>query len=156
MNVIQQKAIEETKRYYNIARKLYPQFNLGNPEINFRLRGASAGRAYMTLNKIQYQPKLLEQNSEDFIARTVPHEVAHVVAYHVYEDAGHGEGWKHVMKQFKVQDVSRYHTYDVSNIRKTFPHSCSCKVHQLTAHRHNKIMKGAASYVCRLCRTRIE
>ena len=159
MNVIQQKAIEETNRYYDIARKLYPQFKLNDPLIDFRLRGMTAGKAWLTKNKIQYQPVLLGDNAQDFLARTVPHEVAHIVAWEVFGDNGHGNGWKAVMRAFGVTDVTRCHSYDVSKVanqQKRIPYRCNCKVHQLSGIRASRLEKGITLYRCGLCGSTLE
>ncbi len=156
MNVIQQKAIEETKRYYDIARKLYPQFKLNDPLIDFKLRGMSAGKAWLTKNKIQYQPVLLADNAQDFLANTVPHEVAHIVAYEVFRDADHGNGWKAVMRALGVHNITRCHSYDTSSVavkQKRIPYQCDCKVHQLSGIRASRIEKGIGIYRCTLCGT---
>jgi SprT protein len=151
-----QSIIEETKKYYALARTLYPkQFTNPDPIIDFKLRGVAAGKAWLTKNKIQYQPKIASQNLDDFLKSTVPHEVAHIVAWVVYGDNSHGEYWQHVMKRFGVTNITRCHSYDVTNVVKLFPHSCACKTHQLSKIRHNKILKGH-TYFCTLCKQKLK
>lgn len=47
-------------------------------------------------------PLLAVNDDNDKIFETVGHEIAHLVAFDVYNDCGHGKMWKHVMRQFSL------------------------------------------------------
>ena len=77
---------------------------------------------------------LLNENIEYVVNQTVPHEVAHVVAYSVYSNviSGHGVEWISIMKLFGC-DPHRCHKLNISTInqirnrnRKTYNVTCSC------------------------------
>ncbi len=126
--------------------------------ISFNLTGRTAGMVRYTRNRtieIRYNGQLLRENREDFILRTVPHEVAHVVTKVAF-GAGcrpHGDEWRQVMAFFGA-DSSRCHSYDTSraSTRQLQRHSymCGCRQHQLTSIRHNRIGRGQG-YNCRQC-----
>jgi SprT protein len=46
--------------------------------------------------------------------------------------------------------------YDLSGIpqrrQRRFNYRCDCRQHQLSTRRHNKIINGNSSYLCRYCR----
>ena len=86
---------------------------------------------------MNYNPILLNENVEDFIARTVPHEMAHIIDMEVnpknhqpqvimtrsgrYKRAKrdiHGADFRFIMeKVLNVDDSTRCHNYDVSRAR---------------------------------------
>ena len=65
-------------------------------KINNRLK-TTAGRAWYDLHMIDLSQELLTEHPEHFLMDTIPHEVAHLVAGIVYQDYGHGQGWKKVL-----------------------------------------------------------
>lgn len=128
------------------------------PEISFKLAGKAAGYFKMLPDGsclINYNKQLLELNKADYLQNTVPHEVAHLVAYRTYgrKIKPHGKEWKSVMALFKADD-SRCHDYDLSEVStrqyRRFLYQCSCRSHQLTSIRHNRVMSGQR-YICRQC-----
>jgi SprT protein len=129
-------------------------------EIRFDLRGTSAGQARVhgkAFALIRYNPTLLSRHPAEFIAETVPHEVAHVVAFAKYgaRIRPHGAEWQGVMRYFGVVP-SRCHGYDVSRLRaravRRFLYRCSCGTHEISSIRHNRIRTQGAVYLCRRCR----
>jgi SprT protein len=158
---LQKKAIEETYRYIKLANDMYGM-DLSQPVISFKLTGRTAGKANYMKNLIKYNAILLEENGDDFLKRTVPHEVAHIVARNksTYRIKPHGYEWKQVMKDFGL-GAKRCHSYDTTNSRakrsvsKDFKYKCACKVYHLTIIRHRRIQKGAM-YTCRTCKGGLE
>lgn len=135
-------------------------FNIDLPcrDIRFDLRGKAAGMVVFprTGNPyIRYNKLLLEQNGEAFLSQTLPHEVAHLVAYvlHGRSIRPHGKEWKAVMEFFGA-DAVRCHNFSLDNhsVKKLrrFTYACQCSRHQLTSIRHNRILKGQR-YLCRRC-----
>lgn len=89
-------------------------------------------RPEMISCKIDINPVLLNENIEYVINQTVPHEVAHVVAYSVYSNviSSHGVEWISIMKLFGCEP-DRCHKLNVSAInqirnRKKYNAECIC------------------------------
>lgn len=129
-----------------------------NPSIRFDLRGRSAGQARLAARQpplIRYNPALLQANPEDFLASTVPHEVAHLVAFarHGAQIRPHGPEWEAIMRHFGVEP-KRCHAYDVSGVKsrslRELDYHCACRGHRLTSIRHHRVLAGQ-TYICRQC-----
>ncbi len=127
--------------------------------INFELKGQAAGMVRFPASgkaQIRYNAVLLTENAEDFLKRTVPHEVAHVIArtYHGGKIRPHGAEWQSVMGFFNAEP-SRCHSYDISrsSTRKLrrFRYACHCSEHLLTSIRHKRSLAGQR-YRCRKCK----
>lgn len=122
-----------------IAEKHYG-IKIAMPLIKYAKRGTTAGTANYRTWTVDFNAVLLMQNVEDFIARTVPHELAHLINDHVYpeshESAGttvvrrggrlirkrlprdvHGTTWQSVMRVLGVKDITRCHSYDTSDAK---------------------------------------
>lgn len=158
LNTMQHRIVEVTWHYLELAEQHFAEkFKL--TEIDFSLRGRSAGYFKQfpdgrTL--INYNPVLLEANGKEFISRTAPHEVAHLVAFQLYGSGirPHGKHWQMIMELFKA-DATRCHAYDVNPAHtrqyQRFEYQCECQLHFLTAIRHNRVLAGQ-SYLCKKCR----
>lgn len=127
-------------------------------EINPKMR-STAGRAYYRKNKIMMNERLLTDNPHE-IEKTFAHELAHLISFALYGEAGkgHGTNWKRVMKQLGYEP-DRTHDLDVSAYARK--HSvkayakCQCSTFALKARRVNKILRGA-KYRCLKCSTHLE
>ena len=153
----QQAVIKQTRYFLKLASDAFGK-TFDVPEIRFDLSGKAAGyfRCYSNGHcLINFNQALLQQNEQEFLSRTVPHEVAHLVCYQLYGKRikPHGEKWKAVMKLFGA-DSSRCHDYDLSQIKtrqyRRFQYQCSCRIHHLTSIRHNRVMSGQR-YICKEC-----
>lgn len=90
----------------------------------YRKRGTTAGTAQWSNRTIDLNSIILMENQDDFIARTVGHEVAHILDKDIHghrrtasgKRDSHGAGWKSVMRVLG-QDPSRCHSYDVTNAK---------------------------------------
>lgn len=155
--MIDAKLTEQTHIYLNQAKAYYGRsFRLD--DIRADIRGKTAGYFRVQPNGfsiINFNPALFEKHAEDFLKQTVPHEVAHLVAYqhHGFRIRPHGQEWQSVMHLFGAE-INRCHSYDVDHIKhrhyRYFEYRCNCKQHALTAIRHNRILKGQV-YHCRKC-----
>lgn len=126
---------------------------LTRPEVLYKLKGTTAGRAFPRQHKIDLNEGLLARNYSKFFETTIPHEAAHLIAPQVYnERTGHGEKWVTVMKVLGVKEITRCHQYDVTEtkIQKTHhryicAHGCTFKVYGKI---HNQVSRGQA----RICK----
>lgn len=130
--------------------------------IAFDLVGAAAGRmvAYFNSNTylIRYNRLMLEAHPAHVLQKTVPHEVAHLVAFQLYgpKIAPHGKEWRSVMSDVFGVVPEPKHSLDTSRVTNNrFVYGCSCpdEIH-VTKRRHNKIVRGTP-YKCVICQTRI-
>lgn len=64
-------------------------------KLNNRLK-STAGRAFIENGYIDLSTSLLRDNMEYFAKDTIPHELAHMIAWRLYGDRGHGKAWKWV------------------------------------------------------------
>ena len=87
----------------------YP--NLGDTPrvtLNARLK-TTAGRAFLEDGYIELSPELMWEHTEQFTRDTIPHELAHLVAFKVYSDPGHGRGWKLIVREFNIPTTRLHH-----------------------------------------------
>ena len=128
--------------------------------LDYNLRGCTTGGvAILKKNTIKINLDWVRENPIEYFNDTVPHEIAHHVAYRVYRDAGHGRYWKHVMRTMGLTpDRTTSAFSNVKPARKVrrflYVLPCGCE-YKLTAMRHNKIMGGYAKYSCKPHRTYI-
>lgn len=100
-------------------------------EMNARLT-STAGRAFMLtaknkqdfpnmVERMDFSCFLMQNNWNDFLAQTVPHECAHFIALRIYSDENHGKGFKYVMQELGCR-VERCHSYQTkSQMEKAAP-----------------------------------
>lgn len=69
--------------------------------LNNRLK-TTAGRCHYDKRLIDLSPLLFAENIKEFEEIIIPHEAAHMVAFDVYGDCGHGADWKSVMIKFGI------------------------------------------------------
>ena len=123
------------------------------PEISYALKGKKAGVAYLQTNQIRFNPVLLQENGEQFIRQVVPHELAHLLVFQLFGRVQpHGKEWKMMMEAVLGVAAETYHCFDVASVEKQFTYQCDCQIHQLSIRRHNAILKGQRTYLCRQCR----
>lgn len=168
---------KETRKYINIASREYDR-SFKMPVISLKLRGGIAGIANYTNWLIKYNPALYLRYTEDFMTRTVPHEVAHLICDSIYKQVEgpvlitgrittfrrrrsikpHGPEWKAVMRRLgvPVSQITRCHSYDTEGIKnkraKPYEYDCDCEnPKRVTITIHRRILRGA-SYTCRSCK----
>lgn len=154
----QQQVLEQTHHYIKRAGEIFGR-NFADVPVLFDLRGRSAGmyRIKSGQRQIRYNPHVFAKYFEDNLAVTVPHEVAHYVVdclYGMRKARPHGAEWKAVMQGFGAE-ASRTCRYDFSGIpvksEKRYGYHCGCKTHQLSARRHNRVLKKRMHYACKTC-----
>jgi SprT protein len=125
---------------------------LDMPDVVYDVRGVVAGYAVHSAWRIRLNPELLVANLEDFLIRTVPHELAHLACHRIYPEVYernvsamfsartgrmvfrrekrevHGPRWKEIMRVLGA-NPKRTHNYDVSSTRRSrkarFEYKCS-------------------------------
>ncbi|STV07202.1 protein sprT [Klebsiella pneumoniae subsp. pneumoniae] len=111
------------------------------------------GTAWLEKNEIRLNPVLLLENQREFIDEVVPHELAHLLVWqHFGRVAPHGKEWKWMMESVLGVPARRTHRFELASVRQnTFPYRCRCQQHQLTVRRHNRVVRGEATYRCVRC-----
>lgn len=97
------------------------------PIIRFDIKNTNGGEAWIKKNLIRLNLILLVENEEHFLAQTVPHEVAHLVAHFVYDAKPmngkkvrpHGKEWQEVMGVLGIPPNAK-HKYDCTSIQPRF------------------------------------
>ena len=128
-------------------------------ECRFDLRGHTAGMYCRRGDDIylRFNLEIANNYPEDYVNRTVPHEVAHLaVGCNFQREPAHGRKWKQAMGVLKA-DSSVRHRYKTTSARKTFAYTCGCesKEHQISGVRHRKMRERGVQYLCKLCRKEI-
>lgn len=151
---IEQRLRAAVENCYRHAENYY-QRRFERPRLSFKLRGMAAATAHIGQNAIRFNRLLLEQNTEDFLANTVPHEISHLIAYRLHGQriAPHGAEWAAIMRRVFGLEPRRCHPYAVRPRCKTAYHyRCACtEGHALSARRHHNALRGRR-YYCRRCR----
>ena len=161
-----QEAVKEAvKLYVDIAQNKYGM-TLNMPTIQFKVRGKVAGKAWPLAYKLDFNMVLLQENFEDMISQTVPHEVAHLIAKKLYlldRIKPHGIEWKRVMIAFG-KNPSRCHSYDTTRARQasrrpssTFQYECTgCKRQFAVGATRNRRWHDGTGYMTKCCRKAIQ
>jgi SprT protein len=170
---IKDRVNAELNRCLAIASLKWPSHQFPFPTVEYTQRGTTAGTAYYNKWMIKLNPVLLMENVDDFIKRTVPHELAHLVDFRVYQRHApeflsfasgrrakrsvHGETWKYVMRLFGA-DPSRCHSYDTTNARVKnrvrYTYFCKCgQVLNIGPKHHKKIQLGVINIKHSKCRS---
>jgi SprT protein len=154
------KIIDCIKRFYDKT-----GFAFNRPPVKYDLKGGGAGEACYNSNKsadyayIRLNPVIYADHEDDFIERTVPHEMAHLLAFFYYKSRNyritpHGKEWQNVMRILGVKDVTRCHSYSVRpeerKRQSKYAYKCSCTTFEISTTRHNKMLKGK-TYHCIKC-----
>lgn len=177
-NDIKRRVEQKLRESISVAEKHYGQ-KFAFPTIMYTKRGRTAGTAnpYGGKWEVNFNPILLMENVEDFLARTVPHEMAHLIDYQLHPENHksrvqlsyygsprrtkrdiHGPDWQSIMHVLGA-DPSRCHTYDTTNaqVRRKDSHYYTCngcgQTMKLGPKRHKKMQSGAAKYWMRGCKT---
>ena len=85
--------------------KLFPKLaSFPEPSIRINNRlSSTAGRCFYESNEIDISSKLFAIDPQEILNQTVPHEVAHQVAYNLFGDTGHGAAWKQCMVAYGLE-----------------------------------------------------
>ena len=138
---------------YVVIAKQHFQHSFAMPTINYRLKGKTAGKAYLQLNEIRLNPILFIENQQAFLQEVIPHEVAHLITYQVYGRVKpHGKEWQSIMTSVFGISANTTHDFALDSVQgKIYQYQCGCRRHPLTIRRHNKIQRNQNSYSCKAC-----
>jgi predicted SprT family Zn-dependent metalloprotease len=91
--------------WWKAARKIWGD-NIGAmPAIRMNPRlTATGGRAFLDHNYCDFSCYLMEREPDYYKSNTIPHELAHHIAWRLYKDNGHGKAWKDVSKMLYGDD----------------------------------------------------
>lgn len=153
-----QSVIDTTHRYIDESNRRL-DLKLPYIPVRFDLKGKASGMFVVRRGEkfIRYNEIIFSHYLEDSLLNTTAHEVAHYVVYELYgrrRVKPHGREWKQVMHMLGVRPevTSRY---DLSGLplrqQQQFLYQCQCRLHQLTATRHNRVQAHRAIYHCRSC-----
>lgn len=148
----QAQILQRVESCYHLAESQLDR-HFPRPEVNFKLRGKSAGTAHLQLNKLRFNATLLEENPQEFITQVVPHEICHLLAYQLYGRVKpHGNEWQSLMITLYQRRPSTTHNLDTRSVEgKTFTYRCDCGPVNLSVRRHNKVLNQQTLYRCRRC-----
>lgn len=146
---------------FSLADDLYDR-EFVRPAVRLDLKGTTAGMAVWVkgskASTIRFNPILLAENWSAFRDRTVPHEVAHLVARDLYGEnvRAHGAEWQAVMKDFGC-DATRCHSYSVVNASthrgRRDVMSCHCRIHLVSPRQGGA---PPSSVRCRICNKTVQ
>ena len=148
---------EETRRYVALAGELL-DYPFDEVPVHFDLRGRAAGmfKAHGERAWIRFNPWIFAKYFDEHFTGTIPHEVAHYIVHvlYGYRVKPHGQEWQGVMALFDADPGVTFNA-DLSGVpqrrQRTHPYRCDCRDHEVSSTRHNRVMRGKASYHCRYC-----
>lgn len=138
--------VDLANRYFNIS--------MSYPVVKLNQRGKAAGTAYLMRNEVRFNYHMYCQNPQLFVDRVVPHEIAHLIVYHLYGNTvrPHGKQWQNVMQDVFGVPAERTHNFTPAPPKNVFTYQCACQTHELSIRRHKRILQGG-QYVCKLCKS---
>lgn len=134
--------------------------------IKYDLKSARiAGQAIMGRGVMRLNPHFLEKYKDDYIERTVVHELAHLGIHEVYtvdkgyRVDGHGPEWKSMMRSLGA-DPSRCHSFEadegIGRRKAKYAYQCSncCAEIKVGPTVHKRLQQGEL-YKTRCCKARV-
>ena len=155
---LQNEIATKLKRYYDVLASNHPKLLVllpfENISMSMKRLGKTAGKAYLFVNRIELNPDFFKTERENMLNRTLPHELCHLAAWHLYLDNGHGRYWKYCMQLLGLKP-NRCHTYDATHAtlrhHRKFVYKCNCTEHSVGIKVHNKIGIFGHTYRCKRC-----
>ncbi|WP_026958258.1 SprT family zinc-dependent metalloprotease [Aliagarivorans taiwanensis] len=143
---------QKVEHYFQLAEAFFKR-NYPRPEVVLSARRSKvAGSANCSHWRLRFNQHFYQQQPEQFLAQTVPHEVAHLICHAEFgRVAPHGKQWQAVMQTVFNCPPQRTHSFDTTAVSgQQFDYRCGCQQHKLSIRRHNKVLRGA-QYACRRC-----
>ena len=156
---LRDEVTRETGRYVALASELL-DYPFPEVPVHFDLRGRAAGmfKAHGKRSWLRYNPWIFAKYYDEHFSGTIPHEVAHYIVHELYGYGvkPHGREWQGVMALFGADPGVTFNA-DLSGVpqrrQRTHPYRCDCREHEVSSTRHNRMLRGSASYMCRYCNT---
>lgn len=158
---ITQRISDKIRESIETANRLWSR-SLELPSFQYKQMGVVAGKARPTEWRIFINPDFLSNGTlEQIINVTVPHEVAHLIAFRLFSDHGHGRWWKYVMTHLGLPP-KRCHNYSLEGVKTRTRRTVACKCptcgeeFKITPYRENQIRNGRRIFCLRTypCRVR--
>lgn len=155
---VRDKVAAEIETCFILCEAIYQRrFTRPSREVEYNLEGRTAGYAHIAENRITLNKNLMNdpRHLEDMLDQTLPHEVAHLIAYQINpRDQAHGRTWRQVMNVLG-KEARRCHSYDVEPKfvkSRPFAYKCGCEEpHMVTATINRRILTKTRAYSCRKC-----
>lgn len=147
---------QHTRQWVAKANQLYTteaNAKLPYPKIHLDLTSNNAGEAHLKANLLRYNPILFSENKAEFLNVIVPHEVAHLAAWHFFEEPGHRIKWKRVMRMFGLPPAV-HHSFTLTNLpsyKRKFTANCSCARPVLLTRKKMEILVSGQDMLCPVC-----
>lgn len=149
---------QSVKETVELAHRVFPNLKMDIPQVEFFHRGTKGGVAHLTENKIKLNAVLAAENGDKF-KNTIVHEIAHIIAYKLYGERGHGYTFKSVFLHLGGNG-KRTHSYDVSSVKQKYTkrrheYTCNCsgKFYWLSAQKHRQLRTSPSRWFCKVCKT---
>lgn len=144
--------LKQAGKFYN---KSFPP-----PTIFMDILGADAGQALPERNILRFNLVFFANGYAHYLEQIVAHEVAHLVAFHIFGKRirPHGKEWEEVMVKIFGLPALRCHSYDLSTTgRYPYIYNCGCsdKKNFFSTTRHRRACKGII-YMCRSCGDKLQ
>lgn len=127
------------------------------PNVIIHKKGSVAGTAHLTQNTVKLNALLLLAHKHSFIKEVIPHELAHLLVYDLYGKVRpHGKEWQFMMQNIFNLAAKRTHNFELNHrTLPCFSYQCGCKIHHLSAIRHNRVQRREAEYRCLCCKKQL-
>jgi predicted SprT family Zn-dependent metalloprotease len=95
----------------------FPEYRQIHIELRFLDKGNAAGFADLQNNTVVLSPLYSEASTQETLEKTLPHEVAHILAYRWFGDSGHGVDWKRIAKALGISAEIHHHMGTAASLR---------------------------------------
>ena len=156
---------QQVEHYFLLAEQHFKQVFV-RPALSLKLAGKTAGMAHITDNRLRFNEAIYRQQPAAFLAETIPHEVAHLVAYARFglRIKPHGKEWQYVMQQVFAVPAKRTHEFVIPSETKRrtrrYEYQCQCdaasRLHYLSAQRQALIARKKYRYRCQQCQAQLQ
>jgi len=141
--------------------RVFYRLDLPDVDLDVSLRGRCAGQARLLGRdrlQIRINLQLLAENRDDYLAQTIPHEVAHLVVnwqarQRSLRPKPHGPEWQAVMRDCFGLEPRRCHDYATRParvVKRPYLYACGCREHRLTGIMHQRLRRARRA-TCRAC-----
>jgi SprT protein len=155
IDIFLQKLLKQTEKLYDLKLNITIKTDLKGYRLIGQCKKISAKNYIIRLHK-----KLLEEFKERYLDDVLTHEFAHAVQMELYKkNKPHSKEWKSVVEALSGVQYNRRENinYNLKKNRryKTYLYECSCGEHNLSAIRHNRVVKNIMLYKCKKCGSKL-